>query len=66
MDIHKRDIYPAMVEFSKGRIQRIEKVAEAPQFFVMPGLIDSHIHIESSMLTPELLQKQWLNMVRPL
>ena len=52
VDIHKRDIYPAMVEFSKGRIQRIEKVAEAPQFFVMPGLIDSHIHIESSMLTP--------------
>ncbi len=52
VDIHKRDIYPAKVVFSKGKIERIERVAEAPQVFIMPGLIDSHIHIESSMLTP--------------
>ncbi len=24
----------------------------APEIFILPGLIDSHIHIESSMITP--------------
>jgi len=27
-------------------------VNSAPNVFIMPGLIDSHIHIESSMVTP--------------
>jgi adenine deaminase len=52
VDIHKRDIYPAAVTVSQGRIERIEKLDSAPAIFILPGLIDSHIHIESSMITP--------------
>lgn len=52
MDIHKREIYPAIVSLSDGKITGIEKTASAPDVFIMPGLVDAHIHIESSMITP--------------
>ena len=52
VDIHNRDIYPAVVTFNDGIIERVERTEFAPDFFIMPGLIDSHIHIESSMITP--------------
>ena len=37
---------------SGGRISRIERINSAPALFIIPGLIDAHIHIESSMVTP--------------
>jgi len=52
VDIHKRDIYPAVVTVSADRISTIERVDSAPDSFIIPGLIDAHIHIESSMVTP--------------
>ncbi len=52
VDIHNRDIYPAAIVIKKGIIDRVERRASAPDVFILPGLIDSHIHIESSMITP--------------
>ena len=52
VDIHNRDIYPAVVSIQDGKILSVEKVEKAPEFYIMPGLIDAHIHIESSMITP--------------
>src|SRR5665648_488066 len=52
VDIHNRDIYPAVIIFRNGKIERISKSASAPDVYIMPGLIDSHIHIESTMVTP--------------
>ena len=52
VDIHCRDIYPAAITISGSRISRIEKTSNVPDIYIMPGLIDSHIHIESSMITP--------------
>ena len=52
MDVHKRTVYPARVYFENGIITRIENTIDAPQYFILPGLIDAHIHIESSMITP--------------
>ena len=52
VDIHNRDIYPAVVTFNDGFIESVERSEFAPDLFIMPGLIDSHIHIESSMITP--------------
>jgi adenine deaminase len=51
-DIHKKNIYPAEVQISNGRIEDIQPVENAPDHIIMPGLIDSHVHIESSMVTP--------------
>ena len=52
VDIHKRDIYPAFIEVINGVILKIEQLPTAPDVYILPGLIDSHIHIESSMITP--------------
>jgi adenine deaminase len=52
VDVHNRDTYPAEIHFDKGKICGIIKIDAAPEKYILPGLIDSHIHIESSMITP--------------
>ncbi len=52
VDIHLRDIYPAEITIANGKIVKIESTGSAPDIYILPGLIDSHIHIESSMITP--------------
>ncbi len=52
VDIHARDIYPAIVSIKNGRISEIRKGKEIKKGYILPGLIDAHIHIESSMLSP--------------
>lgn len=52
IDIHNREIYPASVRISGSTISKIERIANCPEHYILPGLIDSHIHIESSMITP--------------
>lgn len=52
VDIHNRNIYPAIISIINGKIKCIEHIEKAPDVYIMPGLIDSHIHIESSMITP--------------
>jgi adenine deaminase len=52
VDLHEKRIYPAVITISEGKIKSIVKADEVPNVFIMPGLIDAHVHIESSMLTP--------------
>jgi adenine deaminase len=52
IDIFRNEIYPAEVIISAGRIASIKRNKHHYSKFILPGLIDSHIHIESSMLTP--------------
>ena len=52
VDVHERTIYPVRIHFENGVIRKIERTMEAPPYFILPGLIDAHIHIESSMVTP--------------
>lgn len=55
VDIYQRTIYPAKVSIQNNRIISIEKIDESALNtigFLMPGFIDSHVHIESSMLIP--------------
>lgn len=53
VDIYQRQIYPGEVTVSSGRILSIQKVdSPSSPFFIMPGFVDAHIHIESSMLVP--------------
>jgi adenine deaminase len=52
VDVHKREIYPAEITIEDGKILRIEKSEESFDNYVMPGFIDSHVHVESSMLIP--------------
>jgi len=52
IDIHQRRILDADIYVSKGKIGKIERRGNKNDNYIMPGLIDAHIHIESSMLTP--------------
>ena len=52
VDIHSRSIYPAAISVVGERIEHIERISDAPDILILPGLIDAHIHIESSMITP--------------
>jgi adenine deaminase len=52
IDIHKRSIYPARISIIDGVIHNILNLETQQKRFICPGLIDAHIHIESSMATP--------------
>jgi len=52
VDVQSGEIYPASLTIRGGRITRIERLETAPDRYIVPGLIDAHIHIESSLLTP--------------
>ena len=52
VDILNKRIYPAILRIEDGRILSITECDEAPNQFILPGFIDSHVHIESSMLVP--------------
>ena len=52
VDILNKRIYPATIRIQDGLIVSITETIEAPNQYIMPGFIDSHVHIESSMLVP--------------
>ncbi len=52
IDIHNNRIFNGEIEIKSGRISKIRESATAPNQFILPGFVDAHIHIESSMLTP--------------
>jgi adenine deaminase len=52
VDIVKQRIYPGTLTVSNGRISRITEEPQSCQHYIIPGFIDAHIHVESSMLTP--------------
>lgn len=52
VDIVQRRIYPGIVSVADGRISSIREEAGVEEQFILPGFIDAHIHIESSMLVP--------------
>jgi adenine deaminase len=52
VDILGRRTYPAEVVVENGRIVAIKETAARPSTYVLPGFIDAHVHIESSMLVP--------------
>ena len=52
VDLHRRCIYPAIVSVKDGVIVNIQEISVAPSQYIMPGFIDAHVHIESSMLVP--------------
>ena len=52
VNLHEGSIFPAEVRFEKGQITDIIRLESAPDHYILPGFIDAHVHIESSMLVP--------------
>lgn len=53
VDVPGRRIYDGCIDVRHGRIASIHPCAvEAAAPYILPGFVDSHVHIESSMLLP--------------
>jgi adenine deaminase len=53
VDVVERRIFSATVKVEEGRIISVTPSDQVPnETFIMPGFIDAHVHIESSMLIP--------------
>jgi len=59
VDISARRIYAGTIEISESRITAIHEEGEEDSDlpYALPGFIDAHIHIESSMLVPSEFAK---------
>jgi adenine deaminase len=53
VDVVGREIFEGSVEVENGFITAINRHPVERKSYIMPGFIDAHVHIESSMLTPE-------------
>jgi adenine deaminase len=52
VDILNRRICEGTFTIENGHISSFKEEAVAEEIYILPGFIDAHIHIESSMLVP--------------
>ena len=52
VDIENRKIYKGEVSIKEGKITSILEKEHSINHYILPGFIDAHIHIESTMLVP--------------
>ncbi|MEA3497817.1 MAG: adenine deaminase [Campylobacterota bacterium] len=57
IDIKNSNIFPASILVENKKIISITKIEELLSTFILPGFIDAHIHIESSMMIPSQFAK---------
>jgi adenine deaminase len=53
VDLPSRSVFPVFLTLDGARISKIQSAPDGPNLpFLMPGFIDAHVHVESSMLVP--------------
>lgn len=52
VDVFAGRIYAAKVHVLNGKIASVEPTEHSAEHYILPGFIDAHVHIESSMLIP--------------
>lgn len=52
IDVLRREIFFGVITIEKGKIQKIERIKGASEDYILPGFVDAHVHVESSMLVP--------------
>ncbi len=52
VDVDQKAIYFGSIEIANGKIARITKEEGTGNQYILPGFVDAHVHIESSMLIP--------------
>ncbi|WP_299122519.1 adenine deaminase [uncultured Winogradskyella sp.] len=57
VDIQNRKIFKGEITIENGKIKSIEEKDCDSDYYILPGFVDAHIHIESSMLVPSEFAK---------
>jgi len=57
VDIQNQRIYKGKITTENGKITSIKEANHSVENYILPGFIDAHIHIESSMLVPSEFAK---------
>ena len=57
VDIQNKRIYKGEITFQNGKIISIQEKEHGVNHYILPGFVDAHIHIESSMLVPSEFAK---------
>ena len=57
VDIQNKQIFKGEVEVENGKISAIREANHTIENYILPGFVDAHIHIESSMLVPSEFAK---------
>jgi adenine deaminase len=52
VDVLGRRVHAAEVRIADGRVAAIEPTGKPASTFLLPGFVDAHVHVESSMLVP--------------
>ncbi len=57
VDIQNKRIFKGEVTVENGKIVALKEANHSVENFILPGFVDAHIHIESSMLVPSEFAK---------
>ena len=57
VDIQNKRIYKGEIEVVNGKIASLKEADHNKENYILPGFVDAHIHIESSMLVPSEFAK---------
>ncbi|SIT94565.1 adenine deaminase [Pontibacter indicus] len=52
IDLHQQAIFEGTVHVSNGRISKLVRERVSSTSYILPGFVDAHVHVESSMLVP--------------
>jgi len=52
IDIVAKQTFAAEITIHNNKIHSIKRIEETCQTFILPGFVDAHVHVESSMLVP--------------
>lgn len=52
IDVVSKETYPAEITIENNIIVSIKRINETLHTFILPGFVDAHVHVESSMLVP--------------
>lgn len=52
IDVVSKETYPAEVTIENNKIASVKRITETLNTYILPGFVDAHVHVESSMLVP--------------
>lgn len=52
IDLVAKEIYAAELTIENNRICTVKRISEQCNTYILPGFVDAHVHVESSMLVP--------------